>query len=295
MECSNCGVALRPTAKICIKCGTPVAQAPAAPQALELPSPVPVPQPQAPIRESANVTAGPTFEAAPADLYMNVPAQRSASTAAPSAASARPAAVKSGAATKWTLTATAVVAAIAVFYFSIVRVLATKSAEVPHAEAVAPAEPVPTPPAVAATVSAATPALTTEVPPSAAVAPQATAVPAPATAVEAAGTQTVPLAGSLSREVLTKESTSCSRDIAALQSLLRSNQPARAQQKAGELSGLCAKSQGGRDMLRTVSNSQPAAAASTLTTGLIGAGPVPKPIVPLATVVPAVVQPRPTP
>ena len=101
-------------------------------------------------------------------------------------------------------------------------------------------------------------------------------------------------ANSLQRDI-GKESASCSRVVGSIQSLLRSNQLLRAQQKVGELSGLCAKSQSARDIVRTVSNSKPASAASTLTTGLLGAGPAPKPIVPLETVVPVAVQPRPTP
>ncbi len=96
-------------------------------------------------------------------------------------------------------------------------------------------------------------------------------------------------ANTLQRDI-GKESASCSRVVGSIQSLLRSNQLLRAQQKVGELSGLCAKSQSARDIVRTVSNSKPASAASTLTTGLLGAVPVPKPILPVETIIP--VAPR---
>lgn len=50
-----------------------------------------------------------------------------------------------------------------------------------------------------------------------------------------------------------KESVNCNRGIAALQNLLRSKQQVLAQQKVGELSALCAKSQSGRDVALAIS------------------------------------------
>lgn len=243
MECSNCGAPIRPSAKVCIKCGTYVAAAtvvpivtqevpavldPIAPTVDVAKNPVPLQPVFKPVEVVVVVPqVVPAFEAASEDLYMKGRVATATSAENVRVAHAAPSSgtlAIGGLGAKLVIGAVIGVAAIAVFYFVFVNVLSTKQpANVSTAprltDTAAPAQPVTVAaPSQAVITSSATTAASESI--------QDSNAAAPASVSETVASQTGSANPQMSKDVLNEMLTKATAgDWTVLDDRVRSTRP----------------------------------------------------------------------